>query len=286
MRNTILPSLKLRRNKLMFVGLIILLLFASIALLAPILAEPNRPDPYQLKRDWAHILAPPGSYGHLLGTDDYGSDIFYGIVWGARTSIKFGLLICIAQTLIGALIGLVSAYCSGYVEIVLMRLTDIFLSLPRLILAMAFATAFGISLNSIALSLIVTGWPRPARIMRAAAIEVKSEDYIEAVRALGASHLRIVLRHLFPNSLSPLIVQATMDLGTTILSISGLAFIGLAPAGTAEWGAMIAIAQGRLIGGYWWPALFPGLAIFLFVLGVNLVGDGARDLLDPRLRGY
>jgi peptide/nickel transport system permease protein len=269
----------------MCIGLIILLSFSSVALLAPLLTEPNRPDPYQLKRDWAHVLAKPGSFGHPLGTDDRGSDIYYGIIWGARISIKYGILIAVTQTLLGAVLGLLAGYYSGYVDLVLMRVTDLFLSLPRLILAMALATVFGISLNSIALALVLTGWTRPARLTRSAVINAKLEGYIEAARALGASHTRIILRHIFPNTLSPLLVQATLDLGTIILSISGLAFIGLAPAGTTEWGSMIANAQSRLIGGYWWPALFPGLAIFLFVLGANLVGDGVRDILDPRLRG-
>ena len=275
----------LSKNKLAGVGLVILLAFVGMALSAPLITTPNRPDPYQLRRDWSHILAPPGSSGHIFGTDDRGSDIFYGIIWGARTSIKYGLLICVAQTVVGGLIGLIAGYYTGLVSIALMRLTDMFLSLPRLILAMAFGTVFGISLQSIAFSLILTGWTRPARIMRSAVIDIQSEQYVEAVRAVGAGSPRILFRHVLPNALSPLIIQATMDLGAIILSISGLAFIGLAPAGIAEWGSMIAIAQGRLIGGYWWTALFPGVAIFLFVLGANLVGDGVRDLLDPKLRG-
>ena len=273
------------RNKLMGVGLVIMLAFIFIALVAPLITTPNRPNPYQLRRDWSCILAPPGTPSHVFGTDDRGSDIFYGIIWGARTSIKYGLLICISQSILGALVGLIAGYYQGIVGITLMRITDMFLSLPRLILAMAFGAIFGISLQSIAFSLILTGWTRPARITRSAVIGVQAEQYVEAIKALGASSTRILFRHVLPNALSPLIIQATMDLGAIILSISGLAFIGLAPAGIAEWGSMIAIAQARLVGGYWWTAALPGIAIFLFVLGANLVGDGVRDVLDPKLRG-
>ena len=273
----------IKKNRLLWVGITIMTLFIIVALFAPLIARPQGRDPYQLPRDWGHILAKPGTENHILGTDSRGSDIFYGLIWGTRISLEYGLLICLLQTVLGTIVGLTSGYYGRWVDSVLMRLTDMFLPLPRLILAMALAAAFGISMTSIAMALILTGWTRPARIVRSAVVDIKNKQFIESARSIAASNTRIMVTYLLPNCLAPLLVQATMDLGTIILSISSLAFIGLAPSGIAEWGAMIAVAQDKLIGGYWWPAFFPGAAIYLFVMGANLVGDGLRDALDPSL---
>ncbi len=275
---------RIKRNRLMMLGSFITLIFVLIALFAPVITSSNARRPYQMPRDWSNILVPPGTHGHLLGTTTTGGDIFYGLVWGARITIQYAFIIGIIQIVIGTLVGALAGYFGGWIDTTLMRITDLFLSIPMLILAMPIAMILGVSMNSIAIALIVVGWTRIARIVRSAVLETCATEYIQSAEAIGCNDRQIMIRHVLPNSISPLLVQGTLNLGNIILAIAGLSFIGLAPAGLTEWGRMVALGQERLIEGYWWPVVFPGLSIFLFVLGINLLGDGIRDLMDPSLK--
>jgi len=266
-------------------GLVILTIFVLIGILAPLITEPNFPDHYRLRRDMLSPLLPPGSPGHPLGTDNSGADILYGLIWGCRLSIRVSLTIALFAALIGTLIGTTAGYFGRVVDEFLMRITDVFFAIPPYILAMAVLASLGATLQNLQITLIVVFWPRFARVIRAQVISTKELAYVMAAEALGMSHTRIILRHVLPNSIAPMFVQVTLSIGELVLWTAGLSFIGLAPTGLTEWGNMVSLGKDDMIGGYWWPALFPGIMILMFVLGANLLGDGLRDILDPKLRG-
>jgi len=224
-----------------------------------------------------------GTY-HVLGTTVDGEDVLTGLLLGARISVRIGILVVVVATLIGSLLGAMSGYFGGPLDELIMRVTDVFLSIPGLILAMAVAAALGRNLDNIVYALILVYWPPYTRLVRGQALSVRENLYIEAARATGASELRVVTRHVLPNTLAPITVQASLDIGSVVLVAAGLSFLGLgAQAGTPEWGLMV--SRGfAFFPANWWQVTFSGLMIFLFVLGFNLVGDGARDILDPRLR--
>jgi peptide/nickel transport system permease protein len=206
------------------------------------------------------------------------------VLYGAALSLRIGLVVVAVDVAIGLALGAVAGYYGGAVDEVVMRVTDVFLSIPSLILAMAVAAALGPSVDHVMLAIAAVGWPTYTRLFRASALALRETPYVEAARGLGASDLRIVLRHVLPNGVSPVVVQSTLDVGSTILTVAGLSFLGLgAPVGTAEWGLLV--AQGyHYFPAQWWYILFPGLAITVTVLGFNLLGDGLRDVLDPKLR--
>jgi len=284
-----------RKSMLAMVGLAIVLTMVFIAILAPVLAPPDplQSDPMIIPKDF-HQPKPPGADGHLLGTGKLGADIYYGIVWGSRTSIYISVFVVLVATIIGIVLGSVAGYYGGAIDELLMRITDIFLSIPGLILAMAVAAVLARSLENIMLALIVVWWPPYARIARGQVLSIKENTYVEAARAVGAKRSRILFRHIVPNSLSPMIVNATMDFGVVVLVAAGLSYIGFGPpSGYAEWGRMVSDGQQWFLGttmyngqfmNPWWMVTFPGLMIFLFVMGFNLLGDGLRDIMDPRLR--
>lgn len=277
---------ELYSNPLSRMGLLIIAGFILVAVAAPILAPPNQPDPYKIPKVYSPEPLPP-SRDHPFGTSGPPGyyDIYYGVIWGTRISIQISLLVVGAAVAIGIIVGSVAAYFGGLVDNVLMRVTEVFLSLPGLILAMAIASMLERSLQNMILALIVVWWPGYARIVRAEVLRVKNEAYVEAARILGLSTPRIIARHILPNSFYTLIVVASMDLGLVVLVASGLGFLGLgAQPGTAEWGIMISEGRNWLLEGAWWTVFFPGLAIFLWVLGWSLLGDGLRDVLDPRTR--
>jgi len=228
-------------------------------------------------------LLPPSAQ-HLFGTDDYGRDIFSMVVYGAQTSLRICLLVIAISTLIGVILGGLAGYFGGVLDEILMRITDVFLSIPYLILALAIAAALGRSIDHIMEAMIITWWPTYARLLRGQVLTIREQQYVEAARSVGASNTRILFRHILPNSFAPLLVEITLDLGAVLLVAAGLSFIGLgASPGTAEWGLMI--ASGRTVMFHaWWYVTFPGLAILLVVLGFNLLGDGLRDVTDPKLR--
>jgi peptide/nickel transport system permease protein len=264
-------------NPLNLVALALIAVFALCALLAPVIA------PYDpLAQDLAQRLRPP-SPEHWLGTDSLGRDIASRILYGARISLIIGVVVVASAGVVGTVIGLIAGYAGGLVDEALMRLTEVFLAFPALILAMAIAGALGPSLTNAIIAIAAVTWAVYARLVRGQILSLRRREFVEAARAMGASRTRIVLRHLLPNALAPIMIQASFDLGSSIIAAAGLSFIGFgAQPPTPEWGVMI--SEGRnYISTQPWLSLFPGLAILFAVGSFNLLGDGLRDAFDPRL---
>jgi len=265
----------LRYNRLFTLGLLISSAFLMIALLAPVLASV---DPHEI--DFKSKLEAP-SLNHWFGTDALGRDIFSRVLHGARTSLLTGVLVVFIAFMIGLPIGLTAGYYGGRVDMWLMRIADVFLAFPPLLLPIAITAALGPSLYNALMALAVSWFPWYARILRASVMSVKKELYVKSSQAMGMHPIRIMLKHVLPNSTTPVVVQASMDFGYTILAAASLSFIGMgARPPTIEWGLMISTSRAIFLE-FWWTAFFPGMAIFLLVLGVNLLGDGIRDILDP-----
>jgi peptide/nickel transport system permease protein len=266
-------------NPLTVAGLFIILLFFVVAMAAPWLAPYDPIDQVLSAR-----LQPPSSL-HMLGTDQLGRDILSRVIFGARASLGVGIVVVSSALTLGTIVGLFAGYTGGLVDDLLMRITDIFLAFPSLILAMAIAGALGPSLTNTMIAVAVVTWPVYARLMRAQAMLLREYDFVIAARSIGATVPRIMWRHIMPNGIAPLLVQGSFDMGSAILAAAGLSFIGFgAQPPTAEWGVMISEGR-RYINTQPWLALFPGLAILLTVAAFNLLGDGMRDALDPRRRG-
>ncbi|AZO16906.1 ABC transporter permease [Mesorhizobium sp. M2A.F.Ca.ET.043.05.1.1] len=264
-------------NRLALVGMLIIIALLVVAAFADVLA-PYSPTVGDLKN--ARLLAP--SAAHWFGTDDLGRDIYSRIVYGARWTLYVVILVAIIAAPIGLLVGTVAGYAGGWTDTILMRVTDIFLAFPKLVLALAFVAALGPGIENAVLAIAITSWPPYARIARAETLTVRNSDYIKAVQLMGASPVRIVLRHIMPLCISSLIIRVTLDMAGIILTAAGLGFLGLgAQPPLPEWGAMIASGR-RFILDQWWVAAAPGAAILIVSLGFNLLGDGLRDALDPR----
>jgi peptide/nickel transport system permease protein len=264
-------------NRLAVVGLLIILALVAIAILADLLA------PYSpVTGDVRTMRLLPPSLQHWMGTDDLGRDIFSRVIYGSRLTLYVIILVAIIAAPIGLVIGTVAGYVGGWTDAILMRITDIFLAFPKLILALAFVAALGPGIGHAIIAIAITSWPPYARIARAETLTIRSSDFIKAVKLMGASPARIVLRHIMPLCISSLIVRVTLDMAGIIIIAAGLGFLGLgAQPPLPEWGAMI--ASGRLfILDQWWVAAMPGMAILVVSLGFNLLGDGLRDALDPR----
>jgi len=228
-------------------------------------------------------LSPPSSK-YLFGTDDVGRDILSRVIYGSRISLRICTLVVGLTIGIGTILGIISGYWGGWIDELIMRISDVFLAFPALILAMAIAAALGPSLENVILAMVVIWWPRYARVTRGQVLVLREIDYIVAARAIGVHNRRIIMRHILPNCVSPVLIQATLDMGEVLLTAATLSFIGFgAQPPTPEWGAMISLGRNYLRDN-WWYATFPGLAILLTVIGFNLLGDAARDILDPRLR--
>lgn len=266
------------RNPLSLTGTLIIVVLFLAAILAPYIA-PH--DPYVT--DPINKLQPP-SAKHLMGTDGLGRDVLSRVLYGARISLWIAFLILLVAGTTGTLVGIVSAHLGGFWDNILMRITDIFMAFPQLILAMAVAAALGPSLTNVVLAISFGAWTVFARLARSRAIAVREEDFVEAARACGAGHLRIIFKHILPLALSPVIVQGTLSMGGIILTAAGLGFLGFgAQPPSPEWGLMV--SDGRnFMPHAWWVSTFPGLAIAVTVLGFNLLGDGIRDILDPKMR--
>ena len=273
------------RNPLTVIGLAIITFFLLIAIFAPLLAEPNQPDPYQSPRDWSNIDAPPGVAGHVLGTDSTGGDVLYGIIWGSRLSLQLSLTVVGFTLIFGTIVGSIAAMKGGRLDNLLMRIVDVFLSIPELIFALAIAAVLGPAFSNIILALAAVFWVKYARIVRGEIIKVKQAEYVASARVVGDSTWNIYRKDVLPNAWTPLIVQATLDMGNVVLIGATLSFIGLAQAGLTEWGALVSAGQSGLLAGEWWVSTFAGLAIVLWALAFNLVGDGLRDVLDPKTEG-
>ena len=239
--------------------------------------------PYDpLAQDLERRFEPP-SFVHWFGTDTLGRDIFSRVIVGSRLSLTAGILTVLIAGTIGSLFGAVAGYFGGLIDDIMMRISEMVMAFPAIILAMTITAALGPSLYNTILAMVIVSWPNYARVMRSMVIYIKQNEYVDASRTLGASESRTMFVEVLPNSLGPVIVMGTLDLGNAILIFSGLSFLGLgAPPPNPEWGAMV--ADGMQNFGYWWIGSFPGLAIFTISIAANFLGDGLRDYLDPRLR--
>lgn len=267
------------RNLMALAGLGLVLLLAFAALFAPLIA------PYPEDAAGAvHAKDPllPPSAAHLFGTDDLGGDVFSRVVFGARYSLAIGLAVVSLAFLIGVPLGAIAGFAGGVVNEIIIRATDIFLTIPGIVLALAIGAALGPGLVNAAIALSLVWWPGFCRLTRGQVRALHEQTYVEAASVVGAGQGRIVFRHILPNTLTPLIVKVSMDIGFAILTAAGLSFIGIgAQPPTPEWGAMVSTGR-QFMPDWWWYATFPGLAIFLAVFGFNMLGDGVRDALDPR----
>lgn len=267
-------------NQLAVIGLFIILALVFVAIFAGLLA-PYSPVVGDLRG--ARLLPP--DWAHWMGTDDQGRDILSRVIYGSRLTLYVIVLVALIAAPIGLIVGTVAGYAGGWTDAILMRITDIFLAFPKLILALAFVAALGPGIENAIIAIAITSWPPYARIARAETLMVRNSDYIKAVEIMGASPGRIIMRHIMPMCISSLIVRVTLDMAGIIIIAAGLGFLGLgAQPPLPEWGAMIASGR-RFILDQWWVAAMPGMAILIVSLGFNLLGDGLRDALDPRSSG-
>lgn len=316
---------KLLRNPTSVIGMVLLLIFITVAVLAPVIAPPpaGARDVYMIPRDGFGTTPRPPSEIHTLGTTEGQYDIYYGVVWGTRTAFRVGIVITLFTLVVGLILGSLSGFYGGWIDEVLMRITEIFLAFPFLLAAITltsvlqtiygrmeagpllfmtkilafftFGQGFRKDLDPIQLqiltgmlAIIAFGWMSYARVIRGNILAVKEFEYALAARVVGASDMRILFRHLLPNAVFPVMVMASMDIGSYVLTFAALSFLGLgAQRGYADWGQMISFARNWIpsLAQHWYIVVYPGLAIVLFVLAWNLVGDALRDILDPRLRG-
>lgn len=285
----ILQTLKKRPSAIF--GLALVLFFAAIAALSPWLAPVPKDsrNPYLIP-EYGYSPEPLlPSRAHIFGTTEDQYDLYYGMVWGTRTALKVALTVVGFSLLIGIVFGGLAGYFGGWTDEILMRLTDIVLALPSLLLAVVIVAIAGPSLSHVMLSVTAVSWPSYARLLRGDVLAIKNREFVQASRALGASHGRVFFRHILPNCVYPLLVLASLDMGSIVITAAALSFLGLgAPLGYADWGQMISLSRNWIMGSsgdpfaYWNTIAIPGLAIFFFVLGWNLLGDGLRDILDPR----
>lgn len=281
----------LARNPISLLGVVILLAFVLIAIFAPLLAPPQsfQLSPYDTPRAGFLATPMPPSRDAIFGTTQGQYDIFYGVVWGTRTAFKIGLGVVAISVLVGTIVGAVAAYYGGLIEEVLMRIVDVFMAVPFLIAAMVLTALLGKGIWPITIALTTFGWMSYARVVRSEILRIREMDYIHAARSYGASDLRLIVLHILPNAMFPVLVLATMATGSMVLSASALSFLGVGTEeGYADWGQFIAYSRNWIVGQpgnpfqFWYTLAFPGAAVFLFVLSWNLVGDALRDMLDPR----
>ncbi len=280
---------QLVKNPLSLAGLVIIGIFIIIAAFAPLIAPTpeGHLDPYMIPRDGFWATPRPPNEQHIFGTTEGQYDIFYGVIWGTRSAFRVALVVMAISVLIGIVLGSLAGYFGGVLDEVIMRITDIFLAFPALILAMAIVSIIGPSLKSVMIALTVVWWPSYARLIRGDILQVREEDYVEAARGLGASSGRVILRHVLPNAIYP---SPSLDIGAVVLSAAALSFLGLgSPEGYADWGQMTEFARNWMVGPpgdpfkYWYAVITPGVFILFFLLGWNLLGDAFRDIFDPRL---
>ncbi len=269
---------RLKKNKMAMVGLFIILLLIFAAIFADVIA-PYGYDDQNLK----DRLTPPGSE-YILGTDNFGRDILSRIIYGARISLQVGFIAVGISAIIGGALGAIAGYYGGKLDNFIMRVMDVLLAIPGILLAISIVAALGPGLQNVMIAVGIGSVPSYARIVRASILSIRDQEFVEAARAVGASDFRIIMKHILPNSMAPIIVQATLGVASAILSAAGLSFIGLGiQPPTPEWGAMLSSGRDYLRD-HWYVATFPGLAIMITIFGLNLLGDGLRDALDPRLK--
>lgn len=281
----------LRRKPLSLAGLGLLAFFGLVAAAAPVLAPPppQARDAYLIPQDGYSPDPRRPSAEHWFGTTEQQYDLYYGIVWGTRTAFDIGVRVVFVSLAVGILVGGLAGFYGGWVDEVLMRLTDVVMALPSIILAVVIVTVRGPGLANVVLALAAVSWPSYARLVRGDVLTVKEREFVLAARALGAGDMRILFGHVIPNSIYPVLVVASLNTGAVVLSAAALSFLGLgAPVGYADWGQLISMSRNWILGAsgsplaYWHTVVIPGTAIFLFVLGWNLLGDAFRDILDPR----
>lgn len=277
---------RLLRNRMVLVGGLLVLLMVGGAVLAPIIS-PHDP----LLQETANRVKPPfwetGDLTHPLGTDPIGRDVLSRVLYGSRISLTLGIVAVLVSGTFGTLLGLVSGFYERHAGDLVMRLADVQLSFPVILLAISVVAVVGRSLFALIAVLAISGWVVYARTVRGSVLSLKEKEFVEAAHALGSGNLRVILRHILPNCVAPLLVIATVQMATMIILESGLSFFGLGTQPpTPSWGAMLAEGREYLIAGAWWLTTFPGLAISITVLGINLLGDGLRDVLDPQLKNY
>src|SRR3989475_4010580 len=285
---------RMKRNPLSIAGFVIVMCFISVAVLAPLLALPKAGtrDPYLIPHEGFLPDPQPPRLGHPFGTTGRQYDIYYGVVWGTRTAFRVAIVVVTISIALGLTLGSIAGYYGKRLDELIMRVTDVFLAFPSLVLAVVITAVLGKGLEKVMIAIAVVGWPVYARLLRGEILSVKQRDYVEAARAAGAGDLRIILRHVIPNTIYPFIVYAAFDTGLIVLVAAALSFLGLgAEIGYADWGQLINMSRSWILGVpgnpfiYWYTVVFPGIVIFLFVLGWNLLCDAFRDILDPRLRG-
>jgi peptide/nickel transport system permease protein len=302
-------------NPLSIVGTSLILLFVLVALLAPVLAPPqNTRDPYMTPRDgflptplkpgsvwtnrppqlpfWWKTLTGLDHWVHPFGTAGQQWDIYYGVIWGSRTALKVGISIEGISLLIGILMGSMSAFYGGWIDEILMRITEIFMAFPQVLAALTLSAVLtpvlGKGLWPPLVALIAFGWMGYARIIRGDILSVRERDFIMAARVIGAKDRRIIWRHIIPNAIYPTMIWSSLNIGADVIAFAALSFLGIGTeVGYADWGQLIAFARNWIpnLHTYWWIVVFPGIALVLFVMGWNLVGDALRDIMDPRMRG-
>lgn len=286
---TLRPKLKeiwlsyglLKRNTLTRIALYMVFALVLIAIFAPILL----PSVQEINEqsDTAMTLQAP-SLQHIFGTDELGRDIFLRTLIGTRVSLGTAVLCVAVSVLAGVMLGAMAGYFGGAVDDIIMRVTDMFLSFPSLLLAMAVAAILGPSLQNAIIAIVISWWPSYTRIVRGQAVSVKERQFVKAAKAIGTPNLKIIVSHIIPNCMAPVIVQMSMDLGNVIMTLASLSFLSLgAQSPTPEWGLMVSTSRNYFLNA-WWYSIFPGLAIFITVLVFNLVGDGLREILDPKTK--
>jgi peptide/nickel transport system permease protein len=268
---------QLRQNPLVIIGTVVVIGWVLVAIFASVIS-PFEP----LEQNIVERLQPPDAV-HLWGTDGLGRDIFSRVMHGTRTTIPAGLTVIVIGSLVGSVMGAFAGYLGGIWDEIMMRVTELFMAFPTIILAMAIAAALGPSIENAIIALVIVWWPTYARMMRGLVLTVKNNEYVDSAYSVGAPSLYVLFRTIVPNCISPLVVLTTLDIGNAILTFAGLSFLGLGPEPTSpEWGRMVAV--GIDFFDQWWMWLFPGVAIASLVMALNFIGDGLRDITDPRLR--
>ena len=275
---------RFRRNPQALVGLVVILLLIMLSLSADVLAPATQRDPGYDRQNLLNAYQYPSNQ-HVFGTDHLGRDIAARIIHGGRITLTVGFIVVSISMFFGVALGSIAGYYAGLIDSVIMRILDVILAIPQILLAFAIAAALGRGLPSLMIAVGVSAIPGFSRIVRGQVLSLREQEFIEAARASGAGDFRIIARHIIPNCMAPIIIQATMGIAGAILSAAGLSFLGLGmPPPTPEWGAMLSDARRFMLAGYWHMTLYPGLAIALIIFSLNLVGDGLRDAFDPRLR--
>jgi peptide/nickel transport system permease protein len=280
---------RFKRNRTALFGLSVIAIMVFVAVfarpieLAGVTIQPLSLAPYPPGESNFGALKKPPSVVHPFGTDWAGKDIFSRVMFGGRYSLSIGVVVTAFSIGVGIPLGAIAGYFGGWMDEVIMRVVDIFYAFPALVLAIAIIAVLGQGFWKLILTLILVGWIAYARIIRGEILSVKENEYVTAAKALGARDRTIIFRHIVPNAIAPVIVQGTLAIGTVVLTAAALGFLGLGlEPGSPEWGSMLSRSQSTLVQGQWWITVFPGLSIFLFVLSINLVGDGVRDALDPQ----